>query len=331
MSDPRWTVTLRFDTSGWSANREYPMTNVLPFGGTGHAWLTVAAPDGKRVDLGYYPMGNPVSSRGDLRAGDGVEKTGDVKHQPHQDAAYTYPISAGQAAKILSTAEQLQANPGTYNFYNHNCVTVARDLMVAGGVPMPPVERGADPSVPVWKTPYELPAAGLHDPAEYNTALKSTPVGQEARARYEKSSELSGWKTSGSLADLSRQARGQAAQEGGKAGQPAGAPTRQQPSQPMAPASPAKSSTPRAPSKPVTPISPPGRAPAPAPGGTPSPAPAHSRQSSAPVAPTASRPPHTPPPGQPPAQPPPATRPTGSSPPAPPPPAPPPPATPHGR
>src|SRR5213593_4087577 len=109
-----WTVTLRIDTSNWSANREYPATNILP-GGTGHAWLTVTSPNGARVDLGYYPVKTALIAPGQLRADDAV------RHQHNQDAAYTYKIDADQASRMLTAAESIRAHPGEYNFLNHNC------------------------------------------------------------------------------------------------------------------------------------------------------------------------------------------------------------------
>src|ERR1700675_3945773 len=110
-----WSVTLRIDTSPLSAGREYPMTNPFP---TGHAWLTVAAPNGDRVDMGYYPDHTSTLAPGSLHIGD-------IGHQPTQDAAYTYAITPDQALRILDAAGRLQAAPGEYNVVNHNCLTVA--------------------------------------------------------------------------------------------------------------------------------------------------------------------------------------------------------------
>ena len=87
-----WTVTLRIDTSAWSANREYPVMNVAAMG---HAWLTVTAPNGERVDIGYYPRDGGVAGVGQLHTGDGM-------HQRTQDAAYTYHITADQASRSAS-------------------------------------------------------------------------------------------------------------------------------------------------------------------------------------------------------------------------------------
>jgi hypothetical protein len=60
-----WTVTLRIDTSAWSANREYPVLNMAAMG---HAWLTVTAPNGERVDVGYYPRDGGLAGVGQLPA-----------------------------------------------------------------------------------------------------------------------------------------------------------------------------------------------------------------------------------------------------------------------
>jgi hypothetical protein len=205
-----WTVTLRIDTSAWSANREYPVMNVLPFGGgMGHAWLTIAAPNGDRVDIGYYPLHGGVAGVGELR-------TVDISHQPHQDAAYTYHVTAEHAARMLAGAEKIQAEPGWYNGVSHNCLTVARELMVLGGVPMPPImpERGLN-SVTAWKTgsPVEPGTPRVHDPANYNLILRSTPEGQAARGLYQKSSELSAAPKTNDLPGLTHQAQAQAAYE----------------------------------------------------------------------------------------------------------------------
>lgn len=194
-----WTVTLRIDTSAGSANREYPMTNVFAMG---HAWLTVTAPNGSRADFGYYPRNGGVTGVGELRVHD-------VQHQAHQDAAYTYHITADQASRILSAAERVQANPGWYDGLKHNCLTVARDLMVQGGLSMPRIVAD-DGLNNAWKS--GTPAV-IHDPANYNGILRSTPEGRAARAEYEKSSELSGTRSQGDLHIMTHQAQAQASYE----------------------------------------------------------------------------------------------------------------------
>lgn len=194
-----WTVTLRIDTSAWSANREYPMMNVF---GMGHAWITVTAPNGNRTDFGYYPKNGGVAGVGELRMHD-------VEHQPHQDAAYTYHVTADQASRILSAAERVQANPGWYDGLKHNCLTVARDLMVQGGLPMPRIVSD-DGLNNAWKS--GTPAV-IHDPANYNAILRSTSEGKAARAEYEKSSELSGMKSDTDLHIMTHQAQAQALYE----------------------------------------------------------------------------------------------------------------------
>jgi hypothetical protein len=210
-----WTVTLRIDTSAWSANREYPVTNIIPTG-TGHAWLTVTAPNGSRVDIGYYPGDNGLVGPGQLFIGNGQHDGDNIAHQPHQDAAYTYRITADQASRILAGAGQLQANPGQYNLLTHNCLTVARDLMVQGGLAMPPLETGATGlgSWATWKAGTEVNAPPINGPAGYNSVLKSTTEGRAARELYEKSSELSGAKVDGDLTTLIHHAEAQAAYEG---------------------------------------------------------------------------------------------------------------------
>src|SRR5690349_21154940 len=117
--DSQWTATLRIDS--------------LSYDNWGHAWLTIAGPSGHRVDVGYYPIGNMINSPGRLLMQD-------TFHQVTQDTAYTFHISAGQAAKLLDAAEQIQAHPGTYRVAEHNCLSVARDLLVHAGVNMPPID-----------------------------------------------------------------------------------------------------------------------------------------------------------------------------------------------
>jgi hypothetical protein len=179
----------------WSANREYLVSNPAA---VGHAWLTVAAPNGDRVDIGYYPVHTSTLAPGSLHVGD-------TTHQTTQDAAYTYRITPEQAARILDAATHVRAEPNEYNVFNHNCLTVAHELLAAGGLPVPGLDRigSGTASATAWKTGEPVPP--LHDPAGYNGLLRSTPEGQAARALYEHSSELSGMRT-GSLDGLRQEA-----------------------------------------------------------------------------------------------------------------------------
>ncbi len=194
-----WSITLRIDTSFASANRSYPVMD--PFH-MGHAWITVAAPNGERVDFGYYPRNGGLAGPGELR-------TGDTTHQPRQDAAYTYHITPDQAAHVLAAAQHVQSDPGYYNGLTHNCLTVARDLMGVAGIAMPGV--ASDPlhiligvgAAAVLDLPL-VGAAGIaiaiaHDPAGFNTVLRSTPEGRAAEMLYNRSSELAGMRSTGDL------------------------------------------------------------------------------------------------------------------------------------
>jgi hypothetical protein len=88
--------------------------------------------------------------------------------------------------------------------------------MVQGGVPMPPIVPGGGlNSAAAWKTGSLVDAGSprIHDPASYNTILKSTVDGQAARGRYQKSSELSATPSTGDLPGLTQHAQEQAGYE----------------------------------------------------------------------------------------------------------------------
>jgi hypothetical protein len=202
-----WTVTLRIDTSAWSADREYPLTNPMP-GGWGHAWVTVADGEGHTIDIGYYPTDNAVLTPGALQVGD-------ISHRATQDAAYTYPVSAGQAAQLLRQAAEIREHPGEYRVWDHNCLTVARDLIKSAGVSLPPITDGpVVGSVTAWKTGVPVDAS-WHDPAAYSHLLNASTEGHAARQLYDTTgSALSGGSAlfTSELAPMLVEAEAQAAQ-----------------------------------------------------------------------------------------------------------------------
>jgi hypothetical protein len=200
-----WTVTLRIDTSAASRGVEHRVMDVWHMG---HAWLSVTAPNGVRVDLGYYPRDGGIAGPGELRFGD-------ITHLPTQDAAYSYHVSAAQAASMLEHAKQISANPGHYDGLNHNCLSVARELMVGAGLTMPPIDPPMPGGWSAWKANRSPEPWQIHDPAGYNTTLHATADGRSARDLYERSEDANAGAANVDVNTMLSHAQAQATQETG--------------------------------------------------------------------------------------------------------------------
>jgi hypothetical protein len=183
-----WSVTLRLDSESHSRNVALPVTNPL---GIGHAWITLTAPDGRHVEFGYYPRETTLST------GFGFHATGELRvrdesHLAFQDAAFTFPLTAAQAARILETAKEIQREPGTYEALTHNCLTVAHYILTSAHVPLPDL-YGPLQQVAGGVASGLLGAAGLafggplrmDDPAGFIWMLRLSEAGREAEQRHQ--------------------------------------------------------------------------------------------------------------------------------------------------
>lgn len=187
-----WTLTVHTDNSSVAAYGRNTGFGVNPTTWPvtiGHTWVTIQAPNGEKIDRGFYPEHDgQILDRGVVHRG--LDDLHDQAHVQSEDRTFTFRISPTQAEDGLRKIQDIESRPGNYDGLGNNCATFVQDVSHAAGLShvnaTSYVATGALNASSGSTTP-GLPASvgpGTHltgyDPATLESSLHNSPEGRAA-------------------------------------------------------------------------------------------------------------------------------------------------------